>query len=66
MRQKGATVYDGEAAIALRAIEQGARESRKAGAGDTAYLALVGRLLQGVRGTETVQAEPKASLLILP
>ena len=32
MRQQGATVYDGEAAIVLRAIEQGARESRKAGA----------------------------------
>ena len=30
MREQGAKVYDGEAAIALRAIEQGARDARKA------------------------------------
>lgn len=47
MKQHGATVYDREAAIVLRAIEAGARETRKyAGeAGDTAYLTLMGRLL---------------------
>ena len=28
MRQQGVTVYDGEAAIVLRAIEQGARDAR--------------------------------------
>jgi hypothetical protein len=48
MRTHGATVYDREAAIVLRAIEQGARETRAlAGSADaTAYLGLVGRLLQ--------------------
>lgn len=47
MRQQGATVYDREAAIVLRAIEQGAREVQKAaGAPDTAYQTLVARLLQ--------------------
>jgi hypothetical protein len=46
MRQQGATVYDGEAAIVLRAIEQGAREMGKTSAGDGAYLALMARLLQ--------------------
>ena len=45
VREHGATVYDREAAIALRAIERGARTL---GRGDdhTAYLTLVGRLLQ--------------------
>ena len=47
IRAQGTKLYDAEAAIALRAIEQGARETRKAsGAGAGAYLALVGRLLQ--------------------
>jgi len=46
-RKDGATVYDGEAAIALRAIEQGARGiGMTAGEGDTAYQDLVARLLQ--------------------
>ena len=46
MREQGATVYDREAAIVLRAIEQGARDIRKTSAGDTAYQDLVARLLQ--------------------
>jgi hypothetical protein len=66
MRQQGVKVYDGEAAIVLRAIEQGAREARKQGASDTAYLALMGRLLQATRPPETAQAETKPSSLILP
>jgi hypothetical protein len=66
MRQQGVKVYDGEAAIVLRAIEQGAREARKQGASDTAYLALMGRLLQATRAPETAQAETKPSSLILP
>ena len=45
-RKRGVTIYDGEAAIALRAIEQGVGDVRKAGGGDQAYLALMGRLLQ--------------------
>ena len=66
MRQQGVKVYDGETAIVLRAIEQGARDARKSGTSDTTYLALMGRLLQNVRAPETDQAEPKASSLILP
>lgn len=50
MRQHGATVYDREAAMVLRAIEQGARETRRvAGESPTAYLTLMGRLLQANR-----------------
>lgn len=43
MRDAGATVYDREAAIVLKAIEQGAREKHSH---PTAYLELMGRLLQ--------------------
>jgi hypothetical protein len=47
VRERGTTVYDGEAALALRAIERGAVEVRAtAGGGDTAYLDLTRRLLQ--------------------
>ena len=46
LREQRVTVYDGEAAIVLRAIEQGARDARTAGGGDTAYLTLMSRLLQ--------------------
>ncbi len=67
MRQQSATVYDREAAIVFRAIEQGARESGKAGGPDTAYLALVARLLPVGAAAEMAQASPKpASSLILP
>jgi hypothetical protein len=45
VRQHGARVYDREAAIALRAIERGARSLAKPGEA-TAYLALMSRLLQ--------------------
>jgi len=47
-RTRGVTIYDGEAAIALRAIEEGVKDARKSGGGDQAYLALMGRLLQTV------------------
>jgi hypothetical protein len=66
MKQQGATVYDREAAIVLRAIEQGARDTREAGGGDAAYLELVLRLLQVNRPAEATQAQPAASSLILP
>jgi hypothetical protein len=46
MRQRGAKVSDREAALVLRSIEKGAREIRQAtGGGDTAYLALMARML---------------------
>ena len=69
VRKEGATVYDGEVAIVLRAIAQGAREVRRAFDGsDTAYLSLVGRLLQPTaRAKAATEAErPAGSSLILP
>ena len=45
VREQGATVYDREAAIALRAIERGARSLTRPDE-PTTYLTLMGRLLQ--------------------
>jgi hypothetical protein len=64
MRQQGATVYDREAAIVLRAIERGARETRKAEPGDTAYLTLMARLLHRNRSTPPPVGEQPS--LIIP
>ena len=77
IREQGTRVYDGEAAIALRAIEGGAREVRKAlpdgggeggGAGrSTAYLDAVRRLLQANSAEPRAAEEAKPeSRLILP
>ena len=66
MKEQGATAYDREIAIVLRSIEQGAREIRNVSPGETAYLDLVGRLLQVNRATEAAAAAPTASSLILP
>lgn len=69
MRERGVTVYDGEAAIALRAIEQGARDARKLEPGPTAYLTLIARLLQASRAAQPSAApsEPRAgSSIVLP
>ena len=66
MKEQGATAYDHEIAIVLRSIEQGAREIRQVTPGHTAYLDLVGRLLQVNRATEAPAAQPAASSLILP
>jgi len=70
IREHGATVYDREAAIALRAIERGARGLARPGE-PTAYLALMGRLLQvnnvaeeGAGGEATVGTRP--SSIIIP
>ena len=41
LREQGPTIYDTEAALALRAIERGARETRAAVPGDRAYLELM-------------------------
>lgn len=65
MREQGAAVYDGETAIVLRAIEQGARGVKMPGEGDTAYAALIARLLQITPGPAETGAPP-ASALILP
>ena len=64
VRAQGTKIYDGEVAIALRAVERGAREGPKQGS-DTAYMSLVGRLLQVRRQSEEEAARP-ASSLILP
>jgi hypothetical protein len=60
IRKQGAKVYDGEAAIALRAIEQGARTLHAPHESDAVYLELARRLLQ-VDATETSDAAPSSS-----
>jgi hypothetical protein len=64
MRQQGATVYDREAAIVLRAIEKGARETRTIEPGDVSYLTLMARLLQRNRGGAPPPAAERGSLII--
>ena len=67
IRTQGGTVSDAEAAIALRAIEQGARDVGKTGDA-TSYGSLIGRLLQ-VRRTQAAgpdDATRPASTLIVP
>jgi hypothetical protein len=71
VRQRGTTVYDGEAAIALRAIEAGARETgTRTDGSPTAYLSLMGRLLQVHRaarpGDTPAAATGPASSIVLP
>jgi hypothetical protein len=67
IRTQGATIYDREAALVLRAIETGAREVQKSGGGETGYLELMSRLLQVAGPAEAPAAETKpASSLILP
>jgi hypothetical protein len=46
IRKDGVRLYDHETAVVLRAVEQGARDLRRAEPGDTSYLALMSRLLQ--------------------
>lgn len=74
--QQGAKIYDGEAAIVLRAIEEGARSVRRATDGtDAAYLTVMGRLLRknGAGASQSEGEEPArpaaarpGSTLILP
>jgi len=69
IREQGGTVSDAEAAIALRAIEQGARDAKKASDGtETSYGSLIARLLQVRRGQAAGPKEPTrpASALIVP
>lgn len=71
LRQRGVTIYDGEAAIALRAIERGAREVRRATPGEAAYLDLMARLLQANRAARAAAPGESApgtatSPIILP
>jgi hypothetical protein len=64
MEKQGVRVYDREAAIVLRAIEKGARETRKTEPGDASYLTLMARLLQRNPGGARAPAEPTRSLII--
>ena len=69
IRAQGGTITDAEAAIALRAIEQGARDAKKSGDGtDTFYASLIARLLQVRRAQGPGPQEPAkaTSSLILP
>lgn len=64
MRTHGATVYDREAAVVLRAIEQGAGEPRS---GPRAYLELMGRLLQVSRAARRPGSKggrPASSIIV--
>ena len=65
VRTHGTKIYDGEVAIALRAIERGARDAHKQPADETAYLSLVGRLLH-VRSQPADEEPSTGSSLILP
>jgi hypothetical protein len=67
VREQGAKVFDREAAIVLRAIEQGARGTvtSAAAATPTAYIDLVARLLDVTASAGPAPA-PQASPLILP
>jgi hypothetical protein len=69
IREKGGTVYDGEAAIVLRAIEEGARDLQRVEKTETAYLSLMARLLR-VRNMQQPESpgDParRQSTLILP
>lgn len=65
VRSHGTKIYDGEVAVALRAIEKGARDAHKQPADDAAYLSLVGRLLH-VRSQPAAEEQRTGSSLILP
>lgn len=64
MQQQGAKVYDREAAMVLRAIEKGARETHKTEPGDTSYLTLMARLLQRNRAAAPAAPAQPSSLII--
>jgi hypothetical protein len=67
VRGHGTKIYDGELAITLRAIERGARETRRQAGDSTAYIALVARLLRVRPGQTSPDAAAKpTSSLILP
>jgi hypothetical protein len=67
IKEQGATVFDREAAIVLRAIEEGARGTTMPANGPTGYLDLVARLLQVIRDPPEPPTPPVPSTpLILP
>jgi hypothetical protein len=58
LREQGPTIYDHEAARALRAIEQAARDAGRTRPGDRAYLELMARVLQQ-NGPQTAADAPR-------
>jgi hypothetical protein len=67
IRELGTKIYDGELAITLRAIERGATDLHKQQqVEDTAYLSLIGRLLQFGGQPPGEETPTPASSLILP
>jgi hypothetical protein len=72
IRTHGGTVQDAEAAIVLRAIEQGARDAHKTpGVDDTTYVSLMARLLRVRRAAQQhghgqTEQTTSQSTLILP
>ena len=66
MREQGAKVFDREAAIVLRAIEQGARGTTAPTDSATTYVDLVARLLDVTGTPESGPQSPPPSPLILP
>jgi hypothetical protein len=66
IREQGGRVFDGETAITLRAIEQGARTVRTSPDERTAYLDLMATLLNIAPGQEQAPAGAAPSSLILP
>jgi hypothetical protein len=69
IREQGATIYDHETAVVLRAIEKGARPAQgPAGpdTNDTRYLDLLARLLQSSAQAEPDPPPSPESRLILP
>lgn len=69
IREQGATVYDHEAGVVLRAIEKGARpaqHSAQPDADDTRYLGLLARLLHSSGQAEPDPPPSPENRLILP
>ena len=65
--EQGATVWDGETAIVLRAIERGAAEIRPPDGGDAAYADLILRLLQVTAASPSPSERgPDRGALIVP
>jgi hypothetical protein len=66
VREEGGRVFDGETAITLRAIEQGARTVRTSPDERTAYLDLMATLLNIAPGQEQAPAAagPQGSIII--
>ena len=66
IREQGATVYDHETVVVLRAIERGALEVKAPDEGDAAYVDLMSRLLQANAPRQVTAGAAPTGRLILP